>query len=237
MGIHSLFNRLSTRSRRIKMELLQRYLPLQGTERVLDIGSQVDTQSRQLLERFPDKSRITAVNLFQEHLDTIRAAYPGIHTVQADARRLPFPDQSFDLVYSNAVIEHVGTLQDQQQMAAEARRVGRRWFLTTPNRWYPFEFHARVPFVPWLPAPWMHKLLRLWSYNHVNRRYQSGNDFSDVRLLTARELRRMFPDSLVLKPRVTFWPETLVVVGPVAADGRLVAPAPRQADAAPTAGS
>ena len=74
MGINSLFTRLSTRSRRIKMELLQQYLPLLGTERVLDIGSQVDTQSQQLLERFPDKSLITAVNLFPEHLDTIRAA-------------------------------------------------------------------------------------------------------------------------------------------------------------------
>jgi 2-polyprenyl-3-methyl-5-hydroxy-6-metoxy-1,4-benzoquinol methylase len=223
MGLNSLFNRLSLRSRRIKMELLQRYLPLRGTERVLDIGSQVDTQSRQLLERFPDQSRITAVNLFPEHLDTIRAAYPGIHTVQADARKLPFEDKSFDLVYSNAVIEHVGDLADQQRMADEVRRVGKRWFLTTPNRWYPFEFHARLPLVSWLPARLMHKTTRLWSYNHVHGRYQPGNDLSDVQLLTARQLRRLFPESLILKPRVTFWPETLVVIGPCAADGTLPA--------------
>ncbi|MBL8727542.1 MAG: class I SAM-dependent methyltransferase [Planctomycetes bacterium] len=223
MGLNTLFNRLSLRSRRIKMELLQRYLPLQGTERVLDIGSQVDTQSRQLLERFPDQSRITAVNLFPEHLESIRAAYPGIHTVQADARSLPFPDKSFDLVYSNAVIEHVGDLADQQRMAEEVRRVGKRWFLTTPNRWYPFEFHARLPLVSWLPARLMHKTTRLWSYNHVHGRYQPGNDLSDVQLLTARQLRALFPDSLIVKPRVTFWPETLVVIGPLAADGTLPA--------------
>lgn len=236
MAITSLFNRLSTRSRRIKMELLQRYLPLQGTERVLDIGSQVDSQSRQLLERFPDQSRITAANLLPEHLDNIRAAYPGIHTVQADARKLPFEDKAFDLVYSNAVIEHVGTLADQQRMADEVRRVGKRWFVTTPNRWYPFEFHARMPFLSWLPPRLMHKAARLWAYNHVHHRYQSGNDYSDVHLLTARQLRRLFPDSLVLKPRVTFWPETLVVVGPVAADGRLYAPEQSHANAAASAG-
>jgi hypothetical protein len=231
MGINALFNRLSQRSRRIKMDLLARYLPLQGTERVLDIGSQVDSQSRQILERFPDKSRITAANLFPEHLDTIRAAYPGIHTVQADARALPFGDQSFDLVYSNAVIEHVGTFGDQQRMADEVRRVGRRWFLTTPNKWYPFEFHARMPFVSWLPPPLMHRVTRLWGYNHLRGRYQPGNDFSDVHLLTARQLRRLFPDSLVLMPRVTFWPETLVVVGPAGADGTLPAPQPLAAAA------
>lgn len=216
MPITALFHRLSQRSRRIKMDLLQHHLALQGTERVLDIGSQVDFQAQQVLERFPDQSRITAVNIGTEHLQAIRRAYPGVHAVQCDARRLPFADKQFDVVYSNAVIEHVGDLADQQRMADEVRRVGKRWFLTTPNRWYPFEFHARLPLVSWLPAKWMHGIARQCGYNHVHRRYQRGNDYSDVRLLTARQLRRMFPDSLILKPRVTFWPETLVVVGPVA---------------------
>ena len=224
MGISALFERLSQRSRRIKMGLLERYLGLRGTERVLDIGSQVDFQSKQVLERFPDRSLVTAVNLMDQHLDAIRAAYPGIQTVQADARDLPFEDKSFDLVYSNAVIEHVGGFSDQARMAAEVRRVGKRWFLTTPNRWYPFEFHARMPFLSWLPPKLMHKVARLWAYNHVQRRYRSGNDYSDVNLMTARQLRQLFPDSLILKPRVTFWPETLVVVGPVDGNGQIAAP-------------
>lgn len=223
MPVTALFNRLSTRSRRIKMELLQRYLPLTGKERVLDIGSQVDNQSRQILERFPDKGRIVAANLMSQHLTAIRTAYPGVHAVQTDARLLPFPDKSFDLVYSNAVIEHVGGFEDQKRMADEVRRVGKRWFLTTPNRWYPFEFHARMPFLSWLPPHLMHKAARLWAYNHVQGRYRSGNDYSDVHLMTAGQLRRAFPDSLILKPRVTFWPETLVVIGPVGPDGRPLA--------------
>lgn len=222
MVITALFQRLSQRSRRIKMQLLERYVPLDGTERVLDIGSQVDSQSRQILERFPDPSRITAINILDEHLDEIRAAYPGVQAMQADACRLPFPDRSFDLVYSNAVIEHVGDLDAQRRMADEVRRVGKRWFLTTPNRWYPFEFHARMPLISWLPARQMHRIARLWAYNHVRGRYQPGNDYSDVHLLTARQLRSLFPDSLVLRPRVTFWPETLVVVGPIDHRGRLL---------------
>ena len=102
-------------------------------------------------------------------------------------------------------------------MADEVRRVGKRWFLTTPNRWYPFEFHVRMPFISWLPPKLMHRAARLWGYNHVSCRYQRGGDYSDVHLLTAAQLREMFPDSLILKPRVTFWPETLVVVGPMSA--------------------
>jgi hypothetical protein len=137
--------------------------------------------------------------------------------VLADARELPFRNREFDLVYSNAVIEHVGDVTDQRRMADEVRRVGKRWFVTTPNRWYPFEFHARMPFLSWLPPGLLHHVARVWAYHHVERRYRSGNDYSDVQLLTARQLGRLFPDSLVLKPRVTFWPETLVVVGPRAA--------------------
>ena len=216
MAITALFNRLSQRSRQLKMEMLRRYLALQGNERVLDIGSQVN-QCKHVVERFTDHSCITAANILPEHLAAIRREYPGVRTVLADARCLPFRDGEFDVIHSNAVIEHVGDFADQRRMADEVRRVGKRWFLTTPNRWYPFEFHVRMPFVSWLPASWMHRAARLWGYDHVNNRYKRGCDYSDVRLLTARQLRTLFPDSLVLKPRVTFWPETLVVVGPIAA--------------------
>ena len=100
-------------------------------------------------------------------------------------------------------------------MADEVRRVGKRWFITTPNRWFPFEFHVRMPLISWLPPRMMHKAARMWGYNHMQGRYQSGCDYSDVHLMTAGQLRRAFPDSLILKPRVTIWPETLVIVGPI----------------------
>jgi hypothetical protein len=229
MPLTALFHRLSQRSRRLKMDLFHRYLHLAGTEHILDIGSQVDSQSRQILERFHDRSLITAANIEPNHLRAIRNAYPGVRTVQCDARSMPFRDREFDVVYSNAVIEHVGNLEDQQRMADEVRRVGKRWFLTTPNRWYPFEFHVRMPLISWLPPRWMHKAARLWGYDHIQRRYKSGNDYSDVQLLTARQLARMFPDSLILKPRITFWPETIVIVGPVDATGQPVAEPPAAA--------
>ena len=71
--------------------------------------------------------------------------------MQGDACALPFPDQSFDVVFSNAVIEHVGDVERQRQFVAEALRVGRRVFVTTPNRWFPIEVHTRLPLVHWLP--------------------------------------------------------------------------------------
>lgn len=76
----------------------------------------------------------------------------GRPTVQGDARNLPFPDDSFDYVVSNAVIEHVGGPEGARLMIAESERVARRGYLhTTPNRWFPIEPHLMVPVLHWLP--------------------------------------------------------------------------------------
>lgn len=214
--VTALFERLSRRSRSRKMELLGGFFRFSGRERVLDIGSQVGGPSRQLLESFPNPANITALNIMAEHLAQVRAMHPGVNTAVADARRLPFADQSFDFVYSNAVLEHVGTRADQAAMAREIQRVGRSWFVTTPNRWFPFEFHTRLPLVSWLPQAGMRRVARILAYNHVEGRYRSGMDCDDVNLLAAGDLRRMFPGSRVVKCRITVWPETLIAVGPAA---------------------
>ena len=82
-----------------------------------------------------------------------RSGIPGIAYVQGDACALPFADGAFDVVHSNAVIEHVGGRDRQEAFVREALRVGRRVFLTTPNRWFPIEVHTRLPLVHWLPEP------------------------------------------------------------------------------------
>ncbi len=64
-------------------------------------------------------------------------------------------------MWSNAVLEHVGTRDDQLLFLREVRRVGRRVFLTTPNRHFPVEVHTRTPLLHWLPKPVFERYLRL----------------------------------------------------------------------------
>jgi SAM-dependent methyltransferase len=153
------------------------------------------------------------VNISAEHISTINKAYPEIEAVVCDACELPWPDKSFDIVYSNAVIEHVGSFERQMKMASEIMRVGKRWFVTTPNRWFPFEFHMRLPFVTWLPGCSYLRIGNIVSYNHIRKKYVVGQKYHDLRLMSAGELRRCFSSSNIIKQRVTFMAETLIAIG------------------------
>ena len=212
----SLFAKLSYVSRKRKLELFNKIMKPTAQTKVLDIGAQINPQCNgrlQFIDPYPWKSKVTAINISAEQIKLIEEHYPEIEAVVGDACALPWPDKHFDVVYGNAVIEHVGDFEKQKRMAAEIMRVGKKWFITTPNRWYPLEFHLRLPFVTWLPGNSYLWLGRLVSYNHVKKKYMSGIRYDTLRLMTAKELKHCFPRSRIIKQRVTFMAETLIVVG------------------------
>lgn len=120
-------------------------------DRILDVGVG-DGEGRNinyLEEWYPWRRRISAVAL--EDLPRFRAQYPEIELHVGDGRKLPFPERSFDIYFSNAVIEHVGTTEQQRAFVHEACRVAERVFFSTPNRWFPMEPHTMIPLAHWLP--------------------------------------------------------------------------------------
>ncbi|MCX7312297.1 MAG: methyltransferase domain-containing protein [Alphaproteobacteria bacterium] len=123
-------------------------------ETILDAGvSDVVTDAANMLERkYPHPSRITAAGLGEG--DAFSAAYPQVNYRRIEANRpMPFADKAFDVAVSNAVLEHVGSGQNQQAFVAELARVAKRVFISVPNRYFPVEHHTLIPLLHfWRPS-------------------------------------------------------------------------------------
>ena len=119
-------------------------------ETILDVGvSDVVNEAANVLERrYPFPNNITAVGLGPG--GDFKAEFPSVTYQQVrQGTPLPFSDGSFDVVTSNAVLEHAGSLENQRRMLSEMMRVGRRVFLTVPCRFFPVEHHTAIPFLHW----------------------------------------------------------------------------------------
>jgi len=129
----------------------------------------------------------------------------GFFAVAGDARSMPeFADKSFDIVFSNSVIEHVGSWEDQQKMAREVRRIGKRYFVQTPNYYFPIEPHFLFPGFQFLPSLVQRMLVQNFSlgwYEKIPERTEVEEFLRGFRLLSRRELQQLFPEATLLRER------------------------------------
>jgi SAM-dependent methyltransferase len=181
----SLSNKIGGHQRRKMFERFVDCMKVGALDTILDIGVTTDRSfddSNYLEAWYPYKSRITAVGI--DNAEFLESLFPGVRFVQADGRDLPFESGAFDFVHSSAVLEHVGSRQQQTQFLREAWRVARKGvFITTPNRRFPVEFHTVLPLIHWLPLPLYRKLL-------VALGYEFFADESNLNLLSVRSLTR-----------------------------------------------
>jgi hypothetical protein len=165
---------------------------------ILDIGGHESFWLTSGLVGDPDYS-ITLLNLF-----AAQVSHPNMTGVSGDARRLEYADKSFDVVFSNSVIEHVGTAADQQAMAREVRRVGKAYFIQTPNRYFPIEPHFVFPGFQFLPEglrAGLHARFRLGWIPKANSAAEAREFVRGIRLISRREMASMFPDATIRPER------------------------------------
>jgi hypothetical protein len=148
--------------------------------------------------------------------DVELSAHDNIEPRGGDATNLSdFPDGAFDVVFSNSVIEHLGTLARQAAMAAEVRRLAPLYWVQTPNFWFPVEPHFLTPAWHWLPARLRVALLqrRRWGWRGpCPDPVQAKELVNEVRLMRGTELRRLFPDATLMKERIGPFVKSFVLV-------------------------
>lgn len=161
-------------SKRNRTKKYHRFLNLimpKQEDKILDVGFN-DTEHSSvdnfLEKNYPYLNKITALGVDSDSI--FKKNYPLVNTVIYDGSIFPFENKSFDIGWSNAVIEHVGDRSKQLLFLTEIHRTCKTVYMTTPNRYFPVEVHTRIPLLHWLPKNIFDKLL-----SYTPKKWASGD--------------------------------------------------------------
>lgn len=176
---------------------------------ILDVGG---TEQFWETMGFADSGHeITILNLTQA-----ATRRENIVSIAGDARGMPqFDDDQFDIVFSNSVIEHLGCWEHQRQMAGEVRRLAKKYFVQTPNYYFPIEPHFLFPgfqFLPLAARIWLVRHRSLGTYQRVVDYRRARELVSEIRLLRKSELKVLFPDAAILHERFLGATKSLIAI-------------------------
>lgn len=214
-----LFHKLQKHFRKKRFEifdgLLRKILETQSEVSVLDTGGRPDYWEI-LAPDLRKRVKITCLN-FQSELDAYSELSQDLQVVSVvgDACDMPeFSENTFDVVHSNSVIEHVGSYQNMKRYADEARRVGKSYYIQTPNYWFPIEPHYGVPFFHWLPDTW-----RIWLFMHANVGYARKCSFEasltrldHTRIISAFMMKNFFPEAQIRREWLLVFPKSVIAL-------------------------
>jgi hypothetical protein len=205
---NSLSNRLRSARFRKFEELVA---PLPRPLRILDVGGRTAFWENRGWAGHPE-FQILSLNLIAEE-----QRYENITPAVGDATNLSqFDDGSFDIAFSNSLIEHLFTFENQLRMASEMRRIGRAFWVQTPNYWFPMEPHFHVPGWQWMPVDLRISIIRRrrcgW-LGPIPDPSRARLQIEEMRLLTKSELITMFPGATLIPERFCGLVKSWIMIG------------------------
>jgi len=189
----NLINRISSHYRKKRFSQFISALSITQQARILDVGGY-----QHFWEGSGFESNVTLLNI--ELPETLPEPFTWIEGDACDMRM--FRDNEFDVVFSNSVIEHVGDLKRQKMMALEIERVGKKYWVQTPNKHFPIEPHFIFPFFQYLPASSRRFIAQYWPMSFAKR--QGRDPLIDERtiwLLNYNQMKQLFPNATIVKEK------------------------------------
>lgn len=146
------------------------------------------------------KLKVTLLNLVKEN-----GVPEEMESIAGDATDLSmFKDGHFDLVFSNSVIEHLYTWENQQKMAKECVRVSKKYFIQTPNKHFFIEAHYAIPFIQYVPKKLSFKVLTKTKLSRLRKwKPQDAQQYlNEIRLINHTEMKQLFPEAKIYKEKM-----------------------------------
>lgn len=194
------------RARRFKeiRRIIQNILDEKGHARILDLGGSEKYWliGADFIRANRSRLKFTIINPeIQESAD--RSLFTFMVGDACDPNL--FKGQRFDFVHSNSVIEHVGDDEMVRRFAQTTRRLGDRYYMQTPDYWFPYEPHFRFPAFQWLPAAlraYLMTRMRLGFFDRQDSIAEARQHVDSIRLMNAGQVKALFPDAEISRERV-----------------------------------
>jgi Methyltransferase domain len=210
IDLHAIERPVLTHFRKKRLDFLYRTLALTTSSRVIDLGGTLFFWELAREQGYATP-KITIVNL-----DKPRQSVPSYaEWIVADALNLPFTTNHFDFVFSNSLIEHLGTRELQNRLATEIQRLAPRYFVQTPDRRFFLEPHLLTPFVHWLPPPLRGRMIRnftVWGLITRPSRAQCQSLQNEICLLDPEEMGRLFPQGEIHVEKFLGMPKSVIAI-------------------------
>lgn len=146
------------------------------------------------------------INLTILNLEKVEVNKPNFRSIVGDARKiLDLKNKEFDVVFSNSVIEYVGADQQRSQMVEEIKRLGKRYFIQTPNYFFPIKPHFLFPcfqfFYLYLKVFILLNFGAGW-YKKVENKQEAVEIANSINLLTEQKVRSLFPEATIYQEKL-----------------------------------
>ncbi|WJW75295.1 methyltransferase domain-containing protein [Thiohalobacter sp. IOR34] len=222
--VHRLARRLSSRAREKRGQIFRQSFELGPDTKIIDLGCGDGSNLAKILEDTAIRPENVYVADIGSHVVRVAGRY-GFNPVRlSESGKVPFGDSFFDIVFCSSVIEHVTLPKSevwglyngrefrerarsrQVEFAAEIRRIGRQYFVQTPNKWFLVESHTWLPFLGWLPRRLLLPLLK------ISNRIWVKQSAPDWRLLTKKDMRELFPEAKLVAERTPIGDKSIMAV-------------------------
>lgn len=200
------------RRRAARWDLAREMFPDIERQHVVDLGGTVEWWRRAPLQ----PASVTVINLFEPGESDSERWVP-VQGDACDARRTleaAGRTTSYDLVFSNSLIEHVGGHAQRAKLAEEVRSLAPRYWVQTPYRYFPVEPHWLFPMLQFLPMALRAPAARVWPLAH-SRPADRASAMAEVQwteLIGIAELRAYFPDAHIEHERVAGLTKSIIAV-------------------------